>query len=217
VVYSESFVLSDGASWPAPWVELGSSVSLADIQGGRARFRPEPDPSYSLGRMYAPISETNVDVTFTVEFEDLDTQGVGFYVRQNGGYLTDTVPTGQGYAVFVEGFRGFHGIGVWYEENGVETSILIDMGLSLSNGVPYRVRFQAIQEDVASTWLRARIWEDGTTEPNTWNVATLDTTAVLQNTAGGIALDSWSEITTPFPIVSHTLIDDIEVRACDAP
>lgn len=217
VVYNESFALSDGSPWPAAWSELGNSVSLADVQGGRARFRPEVDPSYSLGRMYAALDEDNVEVTFTVEFEDLDTQGVGFYVRQNGGYLTDTVPMGQGYAVFVEGFRGFHGIGVWYEESGVETSILIDMGLSLSNNVPYRVRFQVIQNDATSTWLRARIWEEGSTEPAGWNVATLDSTAVLQNIEGGIALDSWSDITTPNPIVSHTLIDDIEVRSCTAP
>ena len=34
--------------------------------------------------------------TLTVVFEDVDSQSVGFYVRQNGGYLEETVPAGHG-------------------------------------------------------------------------------------------------------------------------
>ncbi len=216
VAYAEDFTGSDGSPWPAPWTALAGSVAIADLQGNRARFQPVPDATYSLGRLYAPISETDVEITFTVEFEDLATQGVGFYARSNGGYLAETVPQGQGYAVFIEGFRGFEGIGVWYEENGVETSIDIDMGLDLSDGVPYRVRFRVSQASATSTWLRARIWEEGDPEPETWNVAALDSHAVLQNTAGGLALDSWSSVTEPFPIVSHTFVDDVEVtRLCN--
>jgi len=217
VVYGETFAGADGAAWPAPWIELADSVEVADLQGGRARFRPASDPSYPLGRLYAgALSETDVEVTFTVEFEDLATQGVGFYVRSNGGYLAESAPQGQGYAVFVEGFRGFDGIGVWYEENGIETAVSIDMGLALADGVPYRVRFRVSQADASSTWLRARIWAVGDPEPAAWNVEALDANPVLQHVAGGIALDSWSSITAPFPILSHTFVDDIEItRLCN--
>jgi gluconolactonase len=216
-IYAEDFTGADGSPWPAPWTELAASVEVADLQGGRARFRPASDPVYPLGRLEAAgVSETDVEVTFTVEFEDLATQGVGFYVRSNGGYLTETVPQGQGYGVFVEGFRGFEGIGVWYEENGIETSISIDMGLALDDGVAYRVRFRVSQADASSTWLRARIWEEGDPEPAAWNVEALDFNPVLQNVAGSLALDSWSSVTEPFPIISHTFVDDIEVtRLCN--
>jgi gluconolactonase len=214
VVYSESFDGPDGGAWPAPWAILGGT-DLADLQGGRARFRPT-DSGYSLARLGFPMLETDVEATFTTEFEDLDTQGVGFYVRQNGGHLDQTVPTGQGYAVFVEGFRGFHGIGVWREVDGIEQAILIDTGLALSNGVAYRVRFRVHQINAATTRLLARIWPAADPEPATWNVNTTDSSVELQGLSGGIAADSWSEIVSPGPITAHTFIDDVEVlRLCN--
>lgn len=210
-LFADDFTGVDGASWTAAWTPIGS-VDVADLQGGRGRFRPTPS-GYSLARLYAPLpgSGSDVEVSLTMEFEDLATQGVGFYVRQNGGYLDQSVPTGQGYAVFVEGFRGFHGIGVWREVSGVEQAILIDTGLALQDDVPYRVRFRVHQENAANTRLQARIWPAGDPEPALWNVDVTDATPVLQGIAGGIAVDSWSELTWPGPITAHTLVDDIEV------
>jgi gluconolactonase len=214
-LFSADFAAADGAPWPAPWTAIGS-VDVADVQAGRGRFRPTPS-GYSLARLYAPLAAADVEATLTVEFEDLATQGIGFYVRQNGGYLDQSVPTGQGYAVFVEGFRGFHGIGVWREVNGVEMSILIDMGLALADGVPYRVRFRVHQIDPSNTRLQAKIWPVGDPEPFLWNVDTTDGTPVLQGTAGGIALDSWSEITWPGPITAHTFADDVRIDPLCSP
>jgi len=208
--YVETFSGADGSPWPMPWAATGS-VALADLQGGRARWRPTAS-GYSLARLDAPIATRDVEVQFTVVFEDIATQGVGFYVRQNGGYLQQTVPHGQGYAVFVEGFRG-PGIGVWREVDGVETDveILFDAGLGLANGVPYRVRFRVEQLDPATTALRAKIWPQAGVEPAGWHVEATDTTPVLQGLFGGIALDSWSSIQSPGAITAHTLVDDVEV------
>lgn len=212
VVYSETFT-TDGPGWPAAWGEAGVSVATADVVAGRARLRPIAS-GYSLARMVAAVPTREVEVRFTLEFEDVDTQGVGFYVRQNGGYLEQTDPTGQGYAVFVEGFRG-PGIGVWKEVDGVEIPLAItfDNGLGFVNGVPYRVRFRLHQVDATSTRLRGKVWPVGDPEPAAWQVDFLDASAPqLQGITGGLGIDSWSELTSPNPIVAHTSVDDIEVE-----
>jgi gluconolactonase len=212
-LFAETFTAANGASWPAAWSPIGS-VDVADVQGNRGRFRPTPS-GYSLARVFvslaAPETAVDLEVSFTVEFEDLATQGVGFYARANGGYLDQSVPPGQGYAVFVEGFRGFHGIGVWREVNGVEQSILIDTSLALTDDVPYRVRFRVHQEDATTTRLQARLWPASDPEPLLWNVDATDITPQLQGIGGGIGADSWSEITWPGPIVAHTFLDDVQV------
>ncbi len=213
--YSESFTLDDGAAWPAPWTPISGTAAVADIQGGRARFRPVPT-GYSLARVVAPIATQDVEVRFTVIFADVGpggTQGVGFYVRQNGGYLQQTMPHGQGYAVFVEDFRG-PGIGVWKELDGNEIPLAItfDAALAFQNGVPYRVRFRVSQVDPANTLLQAKVWPAAQAEPTAWQVSFLDNTPQLQNLAGGIALDSWSSLQSPNPITAATFVDDVQVN-----
>jgi gluconolactonase len=207
--YQESFSV-DGPVWPAPWAAVGN-VAAADVVGGRARFRPGPT-GYSLARLAAPIATTDVEVHFTLEFEDVGTQGVGFYVRQNGGYLAETSPAGQGYAVFVEGFRG-DGIGVWKEIAGTEIPLAItfDQALGLVDDVPFRVRFRVNQVGAAATLLQAKVWPVGDPEPN-WQVSFLDATPELQGISGGIALDSWSSFQSPNPITAVTFVDDVVVE-----
>lgn len=211
--FVESFTGADGDPWPAPWLAVGG-VALADLQAGRARFRSVPS-GYSLARLFAPVDTRDVELRFTVVFEDIATQGVGFYVRHNGGYLQQTTPSGQGYAVFVEGFRALPGIGVWREVDGVEQQIqiLFDAALNFQNGVPYRVRFRVNQVDSATTLLQAKVWPEAGVEPEGWQVEATDSTPALQGISGGIAPDSWSAIQSPGPITAHTFIDDIEVEA----
>jgi len=219
LLLEENFALADGAPWPAPWVEAGNEVAVADILQGRGRLRPDPS-SYSLARMVAPGTAGTVEALFTLIYEDAPTQGVGFYARQNGGYLQQTLPPGQGYAVFVEAFRG-PAIGVWREQGGLEEEIdvVFDGGLGLASGVPYRVRYRL--EDpppgalATSAELRARVWPAGTAEPELWQVEAVDSTGVLQNVTGGFAFDSWSELTAG--ITAHTLVDDLQIFAVCTP
>lgn len=215
LILEENFALPDGSPWPTPWVVAGNEVALADVHEGHGRLRPAPS-GYSLARMVAPGTAGAVEVLFTLLFEDAATQGVGFYARQNGGYLQQTNPPGQGYAVFVEAFRG-PGIGVWKEEGGAEESIEIvfDNGLGLVDDVPYRVRYR-LEDPLpmtlgGTTRLRARVWPAGSPEPGLWQVDAVDATAVLQNVVGGFAIDSWSELTAG--ITAHTLVDDLQIFA----
>jgi len=212
VLYADGFTSANGTGWPFPWVVAGN-VALADVQSGEARLRPGPT-GYSLARMAAPVATRDVDVRFVLRMEDATTQGVGFYVRQNGGYLTESNPDGAGYAVFVEGpFRGKAGVGVWMEVDGSEIERAHSTGVTgPASGSRYAVRFQVFQASVSSTTLRARFWPEGETEPAQWQVAYTDSTPSLQNLVGGLAVDSWSVLLNPTPITAHTFVDDIEVR-----
>jgi hypothetical protein len=224
LLLEENFTLPNGSGWPAPWTEAGDEVALADVQQGRGRLRPAPS-SYSLARMVAPGASAAAEALFTMVFEDAGTQGFGFYSRQNGGYLQQTTPFGQGYAVFVEAFRG-PGIGLWTEVGGVEDDIqiLFDNALGLLSNVPYRVRFRLEAPPPGSTGavgaggrggpeshLQARVWPVGTPEPAAWQIDLFDSTAVLQGATGGFAIDSWSTRTSA--ITAHTLVDDIQIFA----
>lgn len=219
LLLEENFTFADGSAWPAPWSAAGNEVALADVQQGRGRLRPDPS-SYSLARMVAPGNVSAAEVLFTMIFEDAGSQGVGFYARQNGGYLQQTVPFGQGYAVFVEAFRG-PGIGLWYEVGGVEQSIDIhfDNTLGLLSGVPYRVRYRLEAPPPAATsapvgadsHLQARVWPQGSAEPALWQVDVLDSQGALQGVDGGFAIDSWSNRTSG--ITAHTLVDDVQIFA----
>jgi len=218
LVYAEPFALGDGSAWPSPWSVLGN-VALDDVQQSRARLIPSPT-NYSLARMGAAVNTGNVEVRFTLRFEDLATQGVGFYVRQNGGYLGVTMPHGQGYAVFAEGsFRGLPGVGVWKEIDGVEMQIAHSAPPSpaLAANTGYRVRYQVLQANPAQTLSRAKLWPAADAEPAAWQVSVLDNSAVLQNISGGIGIDSWSNIQSPGMITAHTLVDDVELVSLCAP
>ncbi len=123
------------------------------------------------------------------------------------------MPHGQGYAVFVEGFRGFQGIGVWREVDGVEQQLLIDMGQTIANGTRYRVRFQVEQATAGTTDPRAKMWPEAGMEPAGWDVELTDDTGILQGISGGIAADSWSSLTTGGATPAYTFIDDVEILA----
>ena len=218
LIHAESFSLPDGSTWPAPWSALGD-VDTADIHLGRARLRPGPVP-YALARMGAVFATSNVEVRFTLRFEDAASQGVGFYVRQNGGYLHDTTPHGQGYAVFAEGsFRGLPGVGVWREIDGQEQQIGHQAAPypAISAGVDYRVRFQVLQTSVSQTRVRAKMWPDGNLEPGAWQATASDTSASLQNVTGGVAIDSWNSLGSTGPINAFTHVDNLELISLCSP
>lgn len=218
LLHAEPFATADGSVWPAPWAALGN-VAAADIQQQMARLRPVPT-GYSLARMGTMLTTSNVEVRFSLRFEDVATQGVGFYVRQNGGYLTQTVPHGQGYAVFIEGgFRNLPGISLWKELDGTEMQIAHAPAPTpaLTGGADYRVRYQVLQIDAAQTLSRAKLWLAGSDEPAAWQTSVLDVSPTLQNISGGIAVDSWSNLQSGVPIAANTFVDDVEIIALCAP
>ena len=214
LLYAESFD-ADTAQWPMPWQELANSAETADVIAGEARLRPVPSGNpYPLARMFADVETMNVDVRFRLRMEDASRNGVGFYVRQNGGHMLNTVPAGSGYAVFVEGsFRGQSGIGLWREDAGAEINFAHSAAglLDPQSGTSYEVRFQVSQQDASTTALRARLWPSGESEPAVWHVQDINSQFDLQGISGGIAVDSYDQ-QSGNPTPAHTFVDDIEVR-----
>jgi len=216
LVYAEAFALSDASAWPAPWSALGN-VATDDIEQGMARLQPHPT-GYSLARMGVAVANRSVEARFGLRFEDLATEGIGFYVRQNGGYLQQSATHGQGYAAFIEGsFRATPGIGLWKETDGSESQIAHAPAPvpELTENADYRVRLQLLQTTPTQSLLRAKLWPAADAEPD-WQVSSVDATAVLQAVDGGIAVDSWSSLTTG-PISAYTSVDNVELISLCTP
>ncbi len=213
ILFSESFTEGNHSSWGGDWLLPGFQVDSEEIVNGQARFRPFAS-NYSLARIVHPLQVQDVDINFTVYFENAETQGFGFYVRSNGGYLNHTTPAGEGYAVFVEKFvNNTAGLGLWYERDGEEISFIRDysQNYQLNDETPYRVRFQVYQLTDSNTQLRAKLWALGDSEPNEWHVQHIDDYAPLQNTAGHFFVDSWSSQQNG-QIIPATRFDDIVIK-----
>lgn len=196
----------DFASAWSGWRPLGG-VAAATGDAGRGRLVPVIS-DYSLARMGHPLGARDVEVTLSLTMADVPRQGVGLYVRQNGGHLQQSPIHGAGYAVFVEGFRG-PGVGLWRERDGVEEELARVAVPALTDGAAYRVRFRCAQ-DGAVTTLAARLWPAGTPEPTTWEVTATDATTALQGVAGDLAIDAWNTATSGGP-AADIYVDDLDV------
>jgi hypothetical protein len=210
----EDFAGADATAWPTGWVALGG-VDEAGVTDGRAWLTPRVT-NYSLGRVghaLSPAPASDVEVTFRLAMDQPPLQGVGFYVRQNGGYLRGTTPHGSGYAVFVDALLDPR-FSLWRERDGVEEILVEAIVATFEPGRDYRVRFRCTQ-DGATTRLAARIWPADAAEPSTWTVETTDATPALQGAAGAIAIDAWSVaiVGGSAPPPERIYVDDIAVRA----
>ena len=169
-----------------------------------------------------------MEATYTIEFENVVSQGIGFYLRQNGGYCTSDntahcgpSPQGAGFAVFFHGpyVGGITGFDFWYELSGDENMIAgTTTAFPMSNGIRYRVRFRCVQWTATETRLSAKVWQEGSEEPEIWNAETTINLPALQNAYGGIGVDSFVLMSggcgeSP---ADFTFLDDIEVhRVCN--
>jgi len=205
MTFTEMFA-ADGAAWPAGWSQLGG-VASATVATGRGVLAPTAS-AYSLARMGHAFGARDVEVTFTLTLQQATQSGVGFYVRQNGGYLRQTATFGGGYAVFVEGFRGPQ-IGLWRERDGVEEELAPPfVATTLANDAVYAVRFRCEQTG-AMTTLSGKIWPAAQAEPAAFSIVRTDATPALQNVGGGIAVDSyWVNTSGSAPAIT---VDDIVV------
>ncbi|MCA9729428.1 MAG: T9SS type A sorting domain-containing protein [Candidatus Eisenbacteria bacterium] len=206
--YTETFSAPDGSAWPTPWFAGGQHVTVWDVQNARGRLNGDPG---FVARMILPdFAEVDVEVSVTFEFEDVANQGIGFYVRQNGGTLQEYLPHGQGYAMFLKGdWLWPEDLGIWREIDGVETQFATGYDPvpgGLENGVRYRLRYRVTQDDPATTRLQAKVWPESDPEPSLWTVETTDTRTELQGTAGSFAADIYN-----FSGFGHIFLDDLEI------
>jgi gluconolactonase len=220
IVFEDDFNRADQSDWGVDWQESGNSIELAEVLNNEGRLVPlASNTPYSLARIIHSVEDVvDLDMSFSLVFENASNQGIGFYARGNGGYLVHTDPMGEGYAVFIERFASNESrIGLWYEDDGIEIPFirqpLMPSGqpYDFIDGIKYDVRFQVFQEDASNTRLRAKIWQNGTVEPTEWGVSLSDDFAPLQNVAGAIAVDSFNTQSAG-TITDGIRVDDIVVK-----
>jgi len=207
--YAESFAGANGSPWPAPWFPATALVTTSDLQSGRGRLIGVPG---NVARMILPgFSAVDVEVEVTFEFENVVGQGIGFYVRQNGGSLQEYSPHGQGYAMFLKGPWAWpEDLGLWREIDGIETQFAQGynpVAGGLLNGVRYRLRYRVTQIDPDTTLLQARVWPEAGSEPAAWTIEARDTRPELQGTTGSFAADIYNHFGT-----SAVYLDDLSIR-----
>jgi hypothetical protein len=215
---AENFdAIASGQPWP--WAPLGGVQSATVLNGvGTLSGVPSTQP-YTLARVGAAgCGAPDVEVSF--EFSLPPGSGVGFYVRQNGGFLAPRgLVSGAGYALFAETFRDRR-FGLWREVGGVETELRPVLGASIAN-TWFQARFQVEQAplpdgglDALGTRLRGRLWPRGTAEPSTWEAELVDRTASLQagSASTGFAVDAFSTATPDAGVVLPVQVDNLVVR-----
>ena len=207
--FSESFDAPDGSAWPGEWRAAGGAA-ISDVMGGRGRLAPTTN-AYALARMVIPLVDcTNAEAEMSVELTDGGSQGIGLYVRQNGGLLQSTTPPGEGYAAFIENFRSPAGIGVWREVEGDEQLMGAVASTPVDAGVRYRLKVRVTQQDDSTTLVQGKLWPEGDAEPGDWQAQSADTTPALQNAGGSLAIDAYNSMQSgEAPVV---FVDDIVVR-----
>ncbi len=212
--FTETFTGTDNAAWPSGWTTISGTTGTMtiDIQTNRGRLQSKAwdgvNSNTGLSRVInGTLNLIDADVVFTVEFEDFANQGVGVYLRQNGGYLTDSAVNGQGYGVFWEG-SGTDDFGLWYELNGIETKITGNFNpiSPVSNNIKYQIRYQVEQVNSTDTIQRAKVWLASGTEPATWDITTTTSYVDLQNSSGVFAVDLFN-----FSGTSSIYVDDIVI------
>jgi len=201
----ETFDGPDGAAWPAPWAAISQAVLLADLVDGTGRLTGDTGHN---GRMLLPgFDAIDVDARIVVRLEDPSIQGVGLYARHNGGALQESLPHGEGYAVYVEGW-GVPALGVWREIDGIEEIVawIADpIPGGILPGVDYVMRMQVVQAG-AVTELRAKIWPAAEPEPPDWMVETTDASPSLQDVGGTFAIDIYN-----YEGTGSVFVDDLVV------
>lgn len=211
--YQTAFDGVDGTPWPAPWFTSSAFVTVFDLQGNRARLNGD---AQQVARMLLPgYSELNVEAQVTFEFASHTAQGIGFYVRQNGGTLREYLPHGQGYAMFLKGPWAWpEDLGLWREIDGVETQFAWGnnpIAGGLQNGVRYRLRYRVHQTSPTSTLLQAKVWPESGSEPSGWTIEAIDTEPLLQGTTGSFAIDIYNNVGA-----APVFIDDLQIARIEA-
>ncbi|MBC8070309.1 MAG: prolyl oligopeptidase family serine peptidase [Deltaproteobacteria bacterium] len=202
-IHVDTFTSPDVGSWPFPWYASDAQVISNEIFNGQALLSGETS---SVARMILPgYDELDTNTSFTITFDNMTNQGVGFYARHTG--TAPGTDGSSGYGVYVEGNTQM--IGIWLEDDGIEMPLLETSiaARGYEGGVPYRIRFQVFSEVDGQNRARARIWPVGQPEPGAWDVEVLDDT-LAPDAGGTFAFDVFNYIGT-----GSVRVDDLFVEA----
>jgi PKD repeat protein len=191
------FGTADGAG--GNWTVSNATVTSVANGVGLMRLNLGTGPSAYLNT----VSAANVDATVEVSFDKPGTGG-GIYnslvVRRIGtsDYRLKTRITSTAVILYLA-----------RTINGAETVLATQTvpGLVYQPGQVLHTRLRVT--GTGTTTLQGRLWVDGQTEPNTWNLTATDTTAALQNPGAVGVYNFLSSSATNAPVTVS--VDDFQV------
>jgi N-acetylneuraminic acid mutarotase len=156
-----------------PWTVIAGAAANFDVDGARGTV-VTPGGSQQQVAHLGQVSVRDVDLRVALTFPDAPTGSGNFFGylllrrQASGTYYRVGLYVTSGGKVFIRG------------QTSVGANLFpdVDTGLSFAAGDTFLLRVQA--QGAAPTTIRARAWEQGTAEPASWQAATTDSTAGLQ-------------------------------------
>lgn len=200
----EGAVSDDPSEWAPPWPgSINGTNALITIPSASTKYTSFIGPS------------TSDDIEVLTEFSCNNSGESQFIHVGLYGTMTQTSGDSHGHGYFISAVMGGTTITLYEKNtfNGTENLLAASaaLGFTLSVTTHYWIRFQMV-----GTTMKARIWEDGTTEPITWNITHTDATITsgrawlefgqIGATSSVFSLYEFSYDTPAPPATNHTTI-----------
>lgn len=177
--YFEDFESDTLGAAPAGFTLQGATADFKVISEASQKSvsRDTNNTNYGYCIYDAITSETNAQIL--AKFKN-DAGGAGGSTINLWVALSGSAGSEDGYSVNVD--RGFADMRVQRWDAGATTVIGSNSSRSISDGVTYWLRFEK-----TGTTIRAKMWVDGTSEPETWDVSVTDATHSSGSVAFGVS------------------------------
>ncbi len=170
---------TDGANWPAPWAKVYSGT--ADVFNGRGRLTA-PATAYQSSGVRTTSNPLRGELTCRYRFDKITADG-GFSVSiDNTSFSVNSYRTT---------FRG----------GGVQQT---DKNYTPQVGYDYRLRLRW-----NDTTFFAKIWGEGTPEPEEWTH--VNSTATVPRTAGAIVISASTGDPTAQNLATAVSVDELQI------
>ena len=164
VTYSYDFSGVDNDPWESGWSFVGDETPTIESNTGVMSANSQEDVAVGLR------SETLGDTTaeLTVVWDSQLRRRWGLALRHDGAELGEE----SGYYCILRNDDGnqqnpFASLAIYRVSNGVEIELAKTASLSISTD-------QRLKCEAAGTTIRAKVWDEGTTEPGTWDLEETD-------------------------------------------
>lgn len=208
--FSDDFERSESGQWGNGWTHTNpgnTSPNPFSVAGGKGLMTHDSNGANDSIDSHQPVGMTDQDVFVTVETDKLAAgayQHIDVSVREvlaHADYYRAEIKFETDQTVRVALARRINND---YTELAAPAVV---PGLTHAAGARFRVRVQAV--GTSPTTIRAKVWAEGDTEPDSWFHSADDSHATLQ-VASGIGLRSWVQGGVSNGPIEYAF-DDLEV------
>lgn len=198
---SDTFTGSNGAAWSSTWT-LGRNPNTGavtpSIQSNRGRLTTGSAGSYNgndrISRRVNITAPVDAVALFSFQWTTGDEAYPSFWIRSTNTALD----TQGGYAIEIN--KGSNTWKIIKSSSYAGTDLSSNQSKTWTTNVKYWCRF-----GVVGDLIRARIWDDGSSEPTTWTVSTTDSTHTTAGSGCGISVGGGAAASRTFDIDDFSL------------